>query len=96
MLHKSAAHAAAGGRWFWERALDPFRSRQALQSWLVGLVPDTLAEVWGGVMLLLMGTFVVSCVNTFAQSYRTQLDEAEVEAAKARRKQQQDQERKQQ
>lgn len=77
MLAKSAAHRAES-RWFWQRMADHFRSRDALQRFALGLLPDTVAELWGVVLLLLMGSFAVSCVNTFAQSYRAQLDQQEV------------------
>ena len=87
MLAKSAAHLAET-RWWWRRALDRLQDLAAtpgeLRRVAVGLIPDTVAEVWSWVMVLLMAAFTVSCVNAFAQAYRTQLDDAEVEAARAR------------
>ncbi|KAG2445331.1 hypothetical protein HYH02_008797 [Chlamydomonas schloesseri] len=96
VLAKSAAHLAEK-RWWWRRALDRLQDLAAtpgeLRRVAVGLIPDTVAEMWSWVMVLLMAAFTVSCVNAFAQAYRTQLDEAEVEAARARLR---DRERKQQ
>eukprot|EP00198_Chlamydomonas_reinhardtii_P006877 XP_001696213.1 predicted protein [Chlamydomonas reinhardtii] len=87
VLAKSAAHLAET-RWWWRRALDRLQDLAAtpgeLRRVAVGLIPDTVAEVWSWVMVLLMAAFTVSCVNAFAQAYRTQLDDAEVEAARAR------------
>ncbi|KAG2439395.1 hypothetical protein HXX76_004752 [Chlamydomonas incerta] len=87
VLAKSAAHLAEK-RWWWRRGLDRLQDLAStpgeLRRVAVGLIPDTVAEVWSWVMVLLMAAFTVSCVNAFAQAYRTQLDEAEVEAARAR------------
>ncbi|GFR43389.1 hypothetical protein Agub_g4464 [Astrephomene gubernaculifera] len=85
VLAKSAAHLAER-RWWWHRAAAVLRSREALWREVgraaAALLPDTVAEVWAGVMAALMAVFAVSCVNAFAQAYRTQLDEAEVAATR--------------
>ncbi|EFJ52831.1 hypothetical protein VOLCADRAFT_120213 [Volvox carteri f. nagariensis] len=95
VLAKSAEHMA-GRRWWWRRGLDVLRSRQELQRLVVGLIPDTVAEAWSLVMALLMAAFAVSCVNAFAQAYRAQLDELQVEAARKQVATAREQERKQQ
>ncbi|GLC40932.1 hypothetical protein PLESTB_000965300 [Pleodorina starrii] len=94
VLAKSAAHLAEQ-RWWWSRCVDVLSSREALGRLAVGLIPDTVAEAWSGIMALLMGAFAVSCVNAFAQAYRTQLDEAELEAARQRLAEERQRERKQ-
>lgn len=81
MLAKSAAHRAES-RWWYERSLDVFKSKEALIGWLHGLIPDTLSEVWSLLLLVLVGTFAVSCINTFAQAYRARLDDIELQAAR--------------
>mmetsp|Transcript_2335 Transcript_2335/g.5234 ORF Transcript_2335/g.5234 Transcript_2335/m.5234 type:complete len:435 (+) Transcript_2335:584-1888(+) len=72
---KAAAHRAEE-RWWWDRALDKFRSRQAFGVWARDLVPDTIAEWWGLLMLVLVGWFALSCVQTLAQSAKAEQDEA--------------------
>ncbi|KAG2502028.1 hypothetical protein HYH03_000522 [Edaphochlamys debaryana] len=83
VLAKGAA-ALAEQRWWWSRALDVVRSQEALRAAAVALVPDTIAEVWGGILAALMAGFAVSCVNAFAQAQRAKLDEQELEALKQR------------
>jgi hypothetical protein len=71
-------------RWFYDRYMDQFRSPEGLQHYAASLWPDSIAELWGWVMFLLVGAFVVSTIGTFAQSYRAELDEKEVEEARKR------------
>lgn len=77
---KVAAHAAET-RWFYQRALDNLRSPPALRSWLYGLLPDTVSEIWTVVLLSLVGVFAMSCINTFAQLCQDEEREAEAAAA---------------
>ncbi|WIA38664.1 hypothetical protein OEZ86_001971 [Tetradesmus obliquus] len=75
---KAAEHRAET-RWWWQRRLDTFsanfRSKEAFQAWAYTQVPDTVAEVWGWVIFVLMTMFAVSCINTLAQSYKVWLNE---------------------
>ncbi|KAF8059178.1 hypothetical protein HT031_005350 [Scenedesmus sp. PABB004] len=84
---KAAEHRAET-RWWWQRWLDAVaghvRSKESLRAWAAAQVPDTVAEVWGWLLFVLIGMFAVSCVNTLAQSYRVW--QLEQEAAAAQRK----------
>lgn len=79
---KTAAHHA--GSWFWVRAAETLRSRRRLVEWLGSLAPDSVAEAWSLVMVLLIATFVARCINTFAQGLKAEEDEAEVAALEGR------------
>lgn len=74
---KVAAHAAET-RWFYERALDNFSSPPAFRSWLYGLIPDTVSEIWTIVLVSLISMFAMSCINTFAQLCQDEESEAEL------------------
>lgn len=65
------------------------RSKEALQAWAYKHIPDTLPELWGWVIFVLISMFAVSCINTLAQSYKVWLDEQEAEAQQQRRVKQQ-------
>ncbi len=71
-------------RWFYDRYMDHFRSQEAAQRYVASLWPDSIGEAWGWVMFLLVGAFVVSTISTFAQSYKAELDEKELEEARKR------------
>lgn len=70
---KAAAHLAEQ-RWWWQRLADTLRDRQALAAWAQAMVPDTIAEWWSIILVALVGVFVVSCINTLAQSAKAQED----------------------
>ena len=53
-----------------ERLLDNFRSWESLRAALLSLRPSA----WGCVMLVLLASFVVSCVDQFAQSHALKQD----------------------
>lgn len=71
---RAAAHRAET-QWFWQRALSVLQSGDALQRYFATWVPDNLGAAWGWTIFILIGMFVVSCVNTFAQSYKAEQDE---------------------
>lgn len=62
--------------------LVPHRSKEAFQAWAYTQIPDTVSEVWGWVIFVLITMFAVSCINTLAQSYKVWLDEQEQEQAR--------------
>lgn len=64
------------GRWMVERLVDHFRSWEALRAALASLRPSA----WGCVMLLLVASFVASCVEQFAQSHALKQDTARLRA----------------
>lgn len=78
---KAAAHAEET-RWFFQRAWDTVQSPEGRAAWAASLVPSSLAELWGWFIFLLVGSFALSCVSTFAQSYKQELDERRVERLK--------------
>jgi hypothetical protein len=51
------------------------RSKEAFQAWAHRQIPDTIAEVWGWVIFVLLLCFAISCINTLAQSHKVWLDE---------------------
>lgn len=53
-----------------QRVGDYFKSGDAFRQMLRGLVPSP----WGAVMLLLVGSFVISCVEQFSQSHALEQD----------------------
>ena len=57
-------------RWLWQRQVDKFRSTAAFRQWLVSLRPTP----FGAIMLGLVVSFVISCVEQFAQSHALQED----------------------
>jgi hypothetical protein len=75
---KAAEHRAET-RWWWQRRLDTFalnfRSKEAFQAWAYKQIPDTVAELWGWVIFVLITMFAVSCIDTLAQSYKVWLHE---------------------
>uniref|UniRef100_A0A7S0R933 Vacuole membrane protein 1 n=1 Tax=Chlamydomonas leiostraca TaxID=1034604 RepID=A0A7S0R933_9CHLO len=77
---KAAEHHAET-RWWYHRAADVVTSRDALQQWAINAVPDTIAEWWGLVLVVMLGAFVVSCVNNFAQAAKAEEDEEVVAKA---------------
>eukprot|EP00878_Enallax_costatus_P006050 GHUV01006346.1.p1 GENE.GHUV01006346.1~~GHUV01006346.1.p1 ORF type:complete len:425 (+),score=83.33 GHUV01006346.1:975-2249(+) len=83
---KAAEHRAVT-RWWWQRRVDKFaahfRSKEAFQAWVWQHVPDTVAEVWGWLLFVLITIFAVSCINTLAQSHKVWLMEEEKQREKA-------------
>lgn len=77
MAAKAAAHHAET-RWWWQRAADVLQSKEALRGWAIESVPDTIAEWWGLVLVVMVGAFVVSCINNFAQAAKAEEDEEAV------------------
>lgn len=59
------------------------RSKQAFQAWAYTQIPDTVSEVWGWVIFVLITMFAVSCINTLAQSYQAWLDEQQQQQEQA-------------
>lgn len=84
---KAAEHRAEA-RWFWQRSMDAVRtvvsSRESFGQWAYSLIPDTLAEAWGWVMVLMVGTFAVSCINTLAQSHKLWMDQQQAQQEEQR------------
>lgn len=75
---KAAEHRAET-RWFWQRAADVVRDKEALGAWAYRALPDTVSEWWTLLLIALVGSFVVSCINTFAQSAKAEEDDATVD-----------------
>lgn len=85
-IHKFQARVAASAaehrgeaRWFWTRAADYLRAHfgsgpAAARAWAAAQVPDTVSEVWGWVILVLIATFAISCVNALAQGQKAWAD----------------------
>ena len=63
-------------RWLWTRLLDNFRSGPAFRQWLVSLRPTP----FGAIMLGLVASFVISCIEQFAQSHALQEDTVRLRA----------------
>ncbi|KAI8471894.1 MAG: hypothetical protein J3K34DRAFT_226103 [Monoraphidium minutum] len=83
----SAEEHRSEARWFWTRAADYLRAHfgsggPAARAWAAAQVPDTVSEVWGWVIIVLIGMFAVSCVNALAQGQKAWADG---EAARAGR-----------
>jgi membrane protein YqaA with SNARE-associated domain len=82
---KAAEHRAET-RWWWQRTMEKFaanfRSKEAFQAWAYQQIPDTVAEVWGWVIFVLITMFAVSCINTLAQSHKVWLLEQEKQQEK--------------
>ena len=57
-------------RWLWHRQMDKFRSTAAFRQWLASLRPTP----FGAIMLGLVASFVISCIEQFAQSHALQED----------------------
>jgi len=76
-----AAEHRADGRWFWQRAWERFRANfrdvDSAKAWAYKQIPDTVPEVWGWFIFVLITMFAVSCINTLAQSYKAWLDQEE-------------------
>lgn len=72
--------------WFWQHAWDLVNNKEALSDWLYQMIPDTVGEIWGWIILVLITLFITSCMSTFAQSYKAHQDELEVRKVEARRK----------
>lgn len=73
-LHRSES------RWWWSRAADYLHMHlgsggAAARAWVYAQVPDTVSEAWAWVILVLIGTFAVSCVNALAQGQKAWADE---------------------
>jgi hypothetical protein len=82
----SAAAHHGETRWWWTRAAHYLRTHfgsgpAAARAWAAAQVPDTVSEVWGWVILVLIGMFAVSCINALAQGQKAW---AEEEAARRR------------
>jgi hypothetical protein len=45
------------------------------KAWAYKQIPDTVPEVWGWFITVLITMFAVSCINTLAQSYKAWLDQ---------------------
>ena len=60
---RRAAARAADPSWFYHRLWRTLRSRQALAAWLAAARPSP----WGLVVLVMIGSFVRSIVEQFAQ-----------------------------
>eukprot|EP00199_Chlamydomonas_sp_CCMP681_P002152 CAMPEP_0119112770 /NCGR_PEP_ID=MMETSP1180-20130426/41649_1 /TAXON_ID=3052 ORGANISM="Chlamydomonas cf sp, Strain CCMP681" /NCGR_SAMPLE_ID=MMETSP1180 /ASSEMBLY_ACC=CAM_ASM_000741 /LENGTH=424 /DNA_ID=CAMNT_0007100469 /DNA_START=92 /DNA_END=1366 /DNA_ORIENTATION=- len=75
---KAAAHQA-GSQWWWQRmaAVD----RQTLSAWAKSAVPDTIAEWWTILLVMLIGMFVVNCINASAQGAKAEEDEQQLAAS---------------
>lgn len=62
-------------RWWHQRFLGHFGSGPAAAAYARSLVPTP----WSAVLLLFMGSFVVGCVEQFAQSHALEADTARLE-----------------
>lgn len=87
----SAAEHRLEARWWWTRASDYARAHfgsggAAARAWAAAQVPDTVAELWGWVILVLIGAFAVSCVNALAQGQKAWEEEEARRAREARGK----------
>ncbi|GAB4819394.1 hypothetical protein N2152v2_006440 [Parachlorella kessleri] len=67
---RRAAARAADPSWFYHRLWRTLRSRQALAAWLAAARPS----LWGLVVLVMIGSFVRSIVEQFAQSHAAEQD----------------------
>mmetsp|Transcript_1231 Transcript_1231/g.3656 ORF Transcript_1231/g.3656 Transcript_1231/m.3656 type:complete len:454 (+) Transcript_1231:332-1693(+) len=62
---KRAAASALDTRWWHQRTLEALSSREGAAEWARSCVPSP----WGAIVLVLMASFVVSCIEQFAQSH---------------------------
>ncbi len=83
----SAAEHRLETRWWWTRAAEYMqrhfgRGGAAARAWAAAQVPDTVSEVWGWVIFVLIGAFAVSCVNALAQGQKVWAEEEEARRAR--------------
>ncbi len=70
-------------RWPHERLAGVLRDPAALKAWARDMVPDTISEAWSILMVLVVGGFVVSCIQALSQ--KAYLEENEENAEGQRR-----------
>ncbi|GAX81181.1 hypothetical protein CEUSTIGMA_g8614.t1 [Chlamydomonas eustigma] len=68
--------AEEGSRWLHQRVWRVLSDPKAFRTWARDMVPDTIAEAWAMVMVILVGGFAISCINTLAQSSKAEEDSA--------------------
>lgn len=73
---RRAAAQAADPRWFYAKAWDTLRSWEATRAALLAARPSP----WGCVVLLMMGSFLRSVVEQFAQGYAAERDRERLQA----------------
>ncbi|KIY95916.1 hypothetical protein MNEG_12045 [Monoraphidium neglectum] len=76
----SAAEHRSETRWFWTRAGDYLGTHfgsgpAAARAWAAAQVPDTVGEVWGWIIFVLIGVFAVSCINALAQGQKAWVED---------------------
>jgi len=76
----SAAEHRSETRWWWTRAGEYLRlhlgsGAAPARAWAAAQVPDTVSEVWGWVIFVLIAAFAVSCVNALAQGQKAWAEE---------------------
>lgn len=76
---KRAAATTIDTRWWYQRTMEHLSTKQRAADWVRSFVPSP----WAAVILLLIGGFMVSCIDQFAQSHALDSDADQIRNARA-------------